>query len=109
MVSLANAARAAGFAMAAGDDDAEARARQSDDDASTAGNDIYDALSAIDVSVTTAANSQFGGPGPKVVLADTFSRWQGTSKPVALADMQSARSGSMFGWLPSFNWRLDGR
>jgi hypothetical protein len=121
MDQLANAARAAGFAMTAIDDDAghdnagydNAGRSAAAIEADTATKDIYDALLASDISgfpaVATGLKSQFGGPSPKVVLSETLARWQGTSKPVALSDIRADRTSRMRGWLPSFNWRQDGR
>jgi hypothetical protein len=102
--SLASAAHAAGFAMAAVEDDVVEQ-RWSGPAA-----DIYDQLSQEELKLTSELGSQFAGASPKVVLGDTFGRWQGSSRPLALADVQQARSGnSLFGWLPSFSWRADGR
>jgi hypothetical protein len=122
MDSLANAARAAGFAMAAAEDDAVGQPLRASEGSTGRGTDIYDAMLSLSGGddLTSAVTSQFAGPRPKVLLGDTFSRsqgtssrWQGTSKPVALADLRSmpgvSRTGGIFDWLPSFSWRPDGR
>jgi hypothetical protein len=102
--SLASVAHAAGFAMAAVEDGVAEQL------VAGPAADIYDNLSQEQVKVTSELGSQFAGVGPKVVLGDTFGRWQGTSRPLSISDLQQARSGnSLFGWLPGFSWRADGR
>jgi hypothetical protein len=102
--SLASAAHAAGFAMAAAEDDVLGQQLNSP------AAEIYDHLSEEELKLTSELGSQFAGASPKVVLGDTFGCWQGSARPLALADVQQARNGSgLLGWLPGFSWRADGR
>jgi hypothetical protein len=103
MDQLASVAHAAGFAMADAENDVGARL-----DAGAPA-DVYDAMNQDDVKLASTLGSQFSGPAPKVVLGDTFTRWQGTSRPLPVADVQASRTGGIFGWLPGFSWRADGR
>ena len=48
------------------------------------------------------------GTEPTTVFTDGSGRWQGTTQPIHVTE-QSARSGSIFDWVPNFNWRADGR
>jgi hypothetical protein len=83
MDSLASAAHAAGFAMALVEDGA--------------------------VNAAGPATEHKAVASAPVVLMEATARWQGTSQPVPQSDGQAASSGSIFGWMPSFSWRADGR
>ncbi len=81
MDSLASVAHAAGFAMVPEDD----------------------VLSVEQKSLTPRiAESR------TVVLSENSARWQGSAQPVGEIN-DAARSNGIFDWMPSFNWRADGR
>jgi hypothetical protein len=92
MDSLASAAHAAGFAMV-----------PEDDMPGVSGAERAEHKVSADRSLGLSSVNR------TVVLAETSARWQGKAQPLTEINLQNTRSSGIFDWMPSFNWRADGR